>query len=312
MRIGFIGAGRMTQRRLVSLPNGCKPVAVYDRPGKRVTEPDRKRLEDLHVKSPNDVIEAADIVVITTPNAFLADYAHAAVVAGKHVLVEKPAAINAAELERVRAATPRGVVVRVGYNHRFWPGIAAARAHVTSPVLHIRAAYGHGGRPSYEREWRLDPRLSGGGELIDQGSHLIDLTRWFATSPELHEAMLTSEFWAGTVEDNAYLALDLGSGLAWLHASWTEWGSVFRWEAVTATTKVEVTGFPWEQQLLRVVDRAGEVTEDSWVEDQSLTLEMTDMLKQIAGGEPVGATINDGIAALDLIDAAYARRGARW
>jgi predicted dehydrogenase len=124
--------------------------------------------------------------------------------------------------------------------------------------------------------------------------------------------MLTSEFWAGTVEDNAYLALDLGSGLAWLHASWTEWGSVFRWEAVTATTKVEVTGFPWEQQLLRVVDRAGEVTEDSWVEDQSLTLEMTDMLKQIAGGEPFVATINDGIAALDLIDAAYARRGARW
>ena len=45
--------------------------------------------------------------------------------------------------------------------------------------MFIRGRYGHGGRVGYDREWRADPALSGGGELIDQGVHLIDLSRWF-------------------------------------------------------------------------------------------------------------------------------------
>ena len=75
------------------------------------------------------------------------------------------------------------VCVRVGYNHRFHPALQKARelvdAGALGPLMFIRARYGHGGRVGYDREWRADPNLSGGGELIDQGVHLIDLAGWF-------------------------------------------------------------------------------------------------------------------------------------
>ena len=103
---------------------------------------------------------------------------------GKHVLVEKPAARSVAELapllEEERAS---GVRVRVGYNHRFHPALLKARQIIDAgelgPLLVVRGRYGHGGRLGYETEWRAQAEISGGGELIDQGVHLIDLARWF-------------------------------------------------------------------------------------------------------------------------------------
>ncbi len=69
----------------------------------------------------------------------------------------------------------------------------------------MRARYGHGGRPGYEREWRADPKRSGGGELIDQGMHLLDLSHWLLGPLPLHSALLRTSFWDMPVEDNAVL-----------------------------------------------------------------------------------------------------------
>ncbi len=128
-------------------------------------------------------------VIVASLHDSLAGITLAAVQAGKHVLVEKPAARSAAELEPVMAAARQaGVKVHVGFNHRYHRALRKAREIVDSGALgelmFVRGRYGHGGRLGYEREWRADPALSGGGELLDQGPHLIDLSRWFlATSP---------------------------------------------------------------------------------------------------------------------------------
>jgi len=87
--------------------------------------------------------------------------------AGKHVLIEKPGAIAAAELEVLAlAAKQTGARVRLGYNHRFHPALQKARelfeSGVLGPLMFLRARYGHGGRKGYDREWRADPKLSGG------------------------------------------------------------------------------------------------------------------------------------------------------
>ena len=107
-----------------------------------------------------------------------------AAAAGKHVLIEKPGARRAGELDAVADAARRtGALVRIGFNHRYHRAFRKAREIFESGALgemmFIRGRYGHGGRPGYDREWRADPELSGGGELIDQGAHLIDLSRWF-------------------------------------------------------------------------------------------------------------------------------------
>lgn len=107
-----------------------------------------------------------DAVIVSTPNAALAPAALAAVKAGRHVLVEKPGALNAAELAAVRDATPTGVRVRVSFNHRYHPALRKARSLVDEgalgPLMFLRGRYGHGGRVGYDREWRSDPKLSGG------------------------------------------------------------------------------------------------------------------------------------------------------
>jgi predicted dehydrogenase len=125
-----------------------------------------------------------DLVVVSTVNDSLAEIARAAVEAGKHVLVEKPAGRSVAEIDSViAAAASRRRLVRVGFNHRYHPALRKARelfdAAALGEMMFVRDRYGHGGRPGYDREWRSNPDLSGGGELIDQGVHLIDLARWF-------------------------------------------------------------------------------------------------------------------------------------
>jgi len=109
------------------------------------------------------------------------------------------------------AASEAGRLVKVGFNHRFHPAIADLASAVHSgehgELMHVRARYGHGGRIGYDREWRAQPRRSGGGELIDQGMHLLDIVHWLAGPLPLHSALLRTHFWDTPVEDNAALIL---------------------------------------------------------------------------------------------------------
>ena len=73
--------------------------------------------------------------------------------------------------------------------------------------MHLRGRYGHGGRPATTASGAREPERSGGGELIDQGMHLLDLTHWLAGPLPLHSALLRTQFWDTPVEDNAALIL---------------------------------------------------------------------------------------------------------
>jgi predicted dehydrogenase len=193
----------------------------------------------------------ADVVIVATVHDQLALLTEQALAAGSHVLVEKPAAICAAQVERLiecqRAARR---LVKVGVNHRFHPGIARAVEEVRSgrhgELLHLRARYGHGGRPHYEREWRSEPARSGGGELVDQGMHLLDLCNWLAGPLPLHAALLRTQFWDVEVEDNAALLLGEPAARsgpwAMLHVSWTEWKNTFSLEIYCLAAKLQVDG----------------------------------------------------------------------
>ena len=128
------------------------------------------------------------------------------------MLVEKPAGLSAAQIDTIDdAAQAAGRRVKVGFNHRFHPGIhraiTEARSGVHGDVLHVRGRYGHGGRIGYDQEWRADVQRSGGGEIVDQGMHLLDLTHWLLGPLPLHSALLRTQFWDTEVDDNAALIL---------------------------------------------------------------------------------------------------------
>jgi predicted dehydrogenase len=189
-----------------------------------------------------------DFVIVATTHDMLAPVAAAAAAAGKHVLVEKPGARCAAELEPVsQAARRHGALVRIGFNHRYHRSFRKAREIFESGALgemmFIRGRYGHGGRPGYEEEWRADPKRSGGGELIDQGAHLIDLSRWFLGDFTGIQGLAPTYFWNMPVEDNGFLLLETASGqAAFLHASWTEWKNLFSFEISGRAGKLEISG----------------------------------------------------------------------
>ena len=248
-RFAIIGCGLIGRKRLGSLPVGAFCAAC---------DLDLARAEQLVATAKtgyatNDAVRvfadcSIDAVIICTLNASLAPLALAAIRAGKHVLVEKPGAISVAEVdELIAAAGTAGIRVRVGFNHRYHPALQMAYEFFASgtlgPLMFIRGRYGHGGRVGYDREWRADPQRSGGGELIDQGVHLIDLAGLFLGDFASIEGHAATYFWKMPVDDNAFLNLRTASGqTAWLHVSCTEWKNLFSLEIYGRDAKLQIDG----------------------------------------------------------------------
>lgn len=249
MHVGIIGCGLIGYKRAESLPTGyLKAVAdlSIDRADNLAKMyPGVDAYSDWH-----DVIGRKDIdlVIVSTTNDWLAPVTLAAVNAGKHVLVEKPAARNFRELDPViRAAEDNGVKVTVGYNLRFHPAFLKAYSIVKKgelgSLMYTRGRYGHGGRIGYENEWRADLKISGGGELLDQGVHLIDLSRWFMGDFSKIQGSVHTYFWNMPVEDNGFMHLGNEEGqVAWLQVSCTEWKNLFSYEIFCKKGKVQIDG----------------------------------------------------------------------
>ena len=185
VRFAIVGCGLIGKKRLASLRPGQFAVAC-DLELSRAQSLVKTAGSGRATASMEDAIAdpTVNAVIVATLNGALAEVALHAIQAGKHVIIEKPAGVSVAEIDDLLAAAENsGSLVRVGYNHRFHPALQKARelvdAGAVGPLMFIRARYGHGGRVGYDREWRADPKLSGGGELIDQGVHLIDLASWF-------------------------------------------------------------------------------------------------------------------------------------
>ena len=262
-------------------------------------------------------------VIVATLNASLAPITLAAVRAGKHVLVEKPGALNAAQLRTIRdAAQKTGARVRIGYNHRFHPALQKARALIDSgalgPLMFLRARYGHGGRKGYDREWRADAKLSGGGELIDQGVHLIDLAGWFLGDFPKVEGHAATYFWDMKVDDNAFLSLRTAAGqTAWLHVSCTEWKNLFSLELYGRDAKIAIDGLGGSYGVERLtfytmLPEMGppETTAFEYPRgDNSWADEMRAFVADIRQNREPSPGLAEGIRTLEIVEQIYRQSG---
>lgn len=325
IRFALVGCGLIGRKRVKALGR--------DRPLLYACDLEAERAKDLAQLSPGcaavtdyRVILAdprVDAVLVSTLNASLAPLTLAAVQAGKHVLVEKPGALNAAQLRAVRdAALKSGARVRLGYNHRFHPALQKAREFVDGgalgPLLFLRARYGHGGRKGYDREWRADPALSGGGELIDQGVHLIDLAGWFLGDFPTIDGHATTSFWEMKVDDNAFLSLRTAAGqTAWLHASCTEWKNLFSLEIYGRNAKMAIDGLGGSYgterltfyQMLPQMGPPETTVFEYPAADESWALEMRAFADDIRLGREPSPGIREGIRTLEIVEEVYRRSG---
>ena len=353
LRVGVVGCGSIGGRRARSVreSDSAHLVMVADtiesKARKLAQETGCAPTTDWHHLVARDGIDA---VIVSTVNKWLTPISVAALQNGKHVLCEKPPGRNWRETRRmVDAARASGRVLKVGFNHRHHPAISKAHElciqGTVGPIMFIRAVYGHGGRPGYEKEWRGNAELAGGGELLDQGVHIVDLCRWFmggfasafgctathfwdldcfpaeheptpGTSTQGGQDTCTYQGLAGNrqLEDNVFVLLRTADGrVAQWHTSWTQWKNRFSFEIFgqEGYLVVEGLGGSYGTETLTVGHRrpqSGPPTEELFHfpgPDLSWRAEWEEFVSAIREGRQPIANGEDGFRTMRVIAAIY-------
>jgi predicted dehydrogenase len=277
-----------------------------------------------------------DAVFVCTPNRFIPDVVCAALDAGKHVFCEKPPGRTVADIERIVAAERRnpGLVLKFGFNHRYHFGIMEAKKIVESgkygDVLWVRGVYGKAEYSAYPTAWRCDPALAGGGILLDQGIHMLDLFRHFCGEFTEIKSMCRTPVPDSPLEDNAFALLRTADGrIAMIHSSSTQWKHRFTLEIYLEDGYVIVDGQPSTSRSFRdewlIESRkglgfaVGNPPEQATFcnTDPSWELELAEFVDCIRRGQPVRhGTSRDAYETMRLVfgvysaDEAFAQRRA--
>ena len=252
LNVGIIGCGLIGFKRASALTKD-NIIGCYDKKI-NLSKKFSKKFKCKNFKSIDEICQCKkiDVIFVSTYHNSLDAITLKAVKNKKHVLVEKPGAITFIKLSNLLKKYSKlksKPLIHVGYNHRYHPSILLAKQLIfknkIGSIMYLRARYGHGGRKNYHNQWRMNKNISGGGELIDQGSHLIDLSRFFMGSFTKIYPVLRNFFWKNTskVEDNAFLTLSTkDKKIAFLHCSCTEWKNKFSFEIFGKKGKIEISG----------------------------------------------------------------------
>ncbi len=322
LRVGIIGAGLQGGRRgpvLRQFPNTDLVIVADIR-----IDAAKKLADELGCQATEnwqEIIQRSDIdaVLVCTPPHLHAGMSIAAMKSHKYVLCEKPLARTIKEAQdMIAVAAVNHAVLKCGFNHRHHPSINKAKQLVDADVIgeinFIRCVYGIGGRPGYEKEWRADPNVVGGGQLMEQGIHAVDLFRWFLGEFSDVTGFISNRFWkTEPLEDNAFALFRTAKGqVASLHSSLTQWKNHFTFELFGQDGYITIRGLggSYGTEKITIGKRAfhepfkSETTEFrgsdiSWVEEWK---EFTSAIAEKR--EPLGNGA-DGLEAMQLVNAVY-------
>jgi predicted dehydrogenase len=269
-----------------------------------------------------------DIVFVCTPNNLIPQVAVKALDSGKHVFCEKPPGRNLDDVLLIRSAELRNQNCKLlfGFNHRHHPGISDAKSIIDSgvlgDVLTLRGVYGKGGSYDYAQSWRNDPEIGGGGILLDQGIHMLDLFRLFVGDFDEIMGMRGVSMFDIPVEDNSFVLLRTAKGqMAQLHSSATSWKHTFRLEIGCTKGYAAISGLlsktgSYGRETLVVGRRPGsgekaalgnpreEIT--YYDSDLSWDIEVAHLVECIKNNTPVRmGTSEDALAVMKIIDQVY-------
>lgn len=251
LRVGIAGYGVVGKRRrhFIDARSDAKTVAVSDATfGKDCVQADgvlqftdfsklaRCELDVLFVCLPNDVAPEATIMGLER---------------GFHVFCEKPPGRTVDDIERVMQVERRNrsLKLKYGFNHRYHDSVRDALAMVRSGelgrIVNLRGVYGKSKFVSFgsHSDWRIHRKIAGGGILLDQGIHMVDLMRLFAGDFETVHSFISNDYWRHDVEDNAYALMRTSDGIvAMLHSSATQWRHRFQLDITLAKGALNLSG----------------------------------------------------------------------
>ena len=250
--------------------------------------------------------ERLDALVVCLPNHLAAAATIDGLEHGLHVFCEKPPGRNVEDIRRVIAVEREhpGLKLKYGFNHRYHDSVIEANRIIRSgqygPIINIRGVYGKSSIIPFASGWRAERRYAGGGILLDQGIHMLDMIRFFAGEFEDVRSFVSNTYWRHDVEDNAYALLRSRDGcVAMLHSTATQWQHRFRLEVSLRDALLELTGIlsgskSYGEERLRIIPRSegssiGSFTETatSYLDDQSWKREIDEFADVIVNDKPV-------------------------
>jgi predicted dehydrogenase len=331
LRFALLGCGDIGILRAAALARtpGCRLTVACDVDATKAGAGARKAGGASPMTDWREAVRRPDVdaVIVSTPPMLHLEMARAAFEAGKHVLCEKPLARTPDECRAmVAAADGAGRRLATGFNYRFYPSFAEARAQLDSGIIgdldHVRA-YGGYSATSHNQPWVHDAGTVGGGALRDIGIHLIDLTRDFLGDVQDVQGAASGDIWKYPgCEDNGFAILRSSAGrLATVQASWTEWRKYqFRIELVGSRGCIEATCFPMMTRVTWAQETAGrtrrrtnwfprtavgeKVGSYRWVVVESFVKEFEAFAAHVAGRPSRIATGEDGARAVEIAFAA--------
>ena len=248
LKVGIIGYGKVGKIRhecIKSIPH-LELIGICDTDLKvcqdtgETSYSDHKRLLD----------ECLDVVFVCTYNCYIPEITIEAISRGIHVFSEKPPGRTLEDVKAIHSAAKENpdIKVKFGFNHRHHEGIIEAKSIVNSgrlgKIMWMRGVYGKAGGPGYDNNWRNDRGLSGGGILIDQGIHMLDLFRYFCGEYDEIKSFIGCSYWQVDVEDNVFAILrnSKTGQTAMIHSSATQWRHKFLLEVYMEKGYLEIDG----------------------------------------------------------------------
>lgn len=325
MKIAIAGYGKIGQlrARILSDRNDVIIVGVFD-----PVKPEKLKFGTFY-ESFDTLLEAdIDAIFICAYNTVLAEYTAKALNKGIHVFCEKPPAMKTEDLKIVfDALKSSGKVLKYGFNHRYHYSVMEAKKIVDSgrmgKLLWMRGAYGKAGSIDYDKNWRNYKKFSGGGILIDQGIHMLDLMRYFSGEKfNKINSYITTAYWNIKVEDNAFILMQSENKvIASMHSSATQWRHKFLLEMCFEEGYLNLDGIlsgtrsyaPEKLVIGRrefedVTFAMGKPKESivSFENDHSWNLEIEEFINAINGnGEILHGTLQDAFETLSLVQRVY-------
>ena len=331
IKCGIIGFGYMGEiRRYVLEQHNNVHLTV-------ICDPDKnKLLNEKHIevcRDPMEIINSdVDAVFICTPNHLIPHLTIQCLIRGKHVFVEKPPGRVLDDIIGMQTAEEEnpGTKLMFGFNHRYHPGVMRAKSIVDSgrlgKVITVRGLYGKSGGKNFIQSWRNDINISGGGILLDQGIHMLDLFNYFLGGFTSAKAFLSNGHWEFDVEENAVVILKNDQHqLAVLHSSATFWKHLFQLNVILDNGYLKLEGLlsktgSYGREKLVIGRRQFEDESEAlgnpseeiiyFDKDLSWELEVNKFVNYILNDEPVleGNSI-DAYNAMELVHRCYQESG---
>ena len=322
--IGIIGFGKMGQIRAKALESTgrVKILAVYD-----VAYPDTVAYHK--VASPDEIIANKEIeaIVISVPNNLNFELTTAALKAGKHIFCEKPPAFTADEVRQImELEAASGKKLMYGFNHRHHDAVVKMKELLDSgaygKVLWMRGRYGKSVDETYLETWRAKKDLAGGGILLDQGIHMLDLFLYLGGSFDQVHAFVSNLYWKlEGIEDNVFAIMkNSRSGMvASLHSTMTQWRHLFSLEIFLESGYMVLNGLKtssgtYGEEVLTIAKNRSKAPAATWDDEEVLHFEIDNswnreavhFVNAIENNRPISiGTSRDALEVMELIGAIY-------